>query len=148
MAGLRRSQSLISIYMSLDARVPVIDGSDEFYLFMDLRAEQRWVSYNMNSWKWLAATHEFNSQLEALNASKNIEHIPKYPRVLMEQLGNMEKIATRIVCNDFTSTAGTDTFWRQHCFVISLVKPTGGNNLAGADAKLRKTASCSRCHTV
>jgi hypothetical protein len=45
-AGLTRSKSLFSIYMGLDARVPVIDGSDEFYLFMDLRAEQRWVSYN------------------------------------------------------------------------------------------------------
>ncbi|KAH9962967.1 hypothetical protein BC827DRAFT_1196190, partial [Russula dissimulans] len=61
---------------------------------------------------------------------------PKHPRALMEQLGNVEtKIATRIACNDFTSTAGTDTFWRQYCFVVSLVKPTGENNLAGADAK-------------
>jgi len=87
--------------------------------------------------------------LEALNASKNIEHIPKHPRTLMEQLSEVEtKIARRIACNDFTSTAGTDTFWRRHCFVVSLMKPAGGTNLAGADAKLRKTAICSRCHTV
>ncbi|KAH9958299.1 hypothetical protein BC827DRAFT_1136441, partial [Russula dissimulans] len=52
-------------------------------------------------------------------------------------LGNVEtKIARRIACNNFTSTAGTDTLWRRHCFVVSIVKPTGGNNLAGTDAKL------------
>ncbi|KAH9964649.1 hypothetical protein BC827DRAFT_1339301 [Russula dissimulans] len=100
---------------------------------MDLRAEQRWVSHKMNSQKWLTAAHEFNSRLEALNTSKNIEHIQKHPRALMEQLSNVEtKIVTWIACNDFTSIVGTDTFWRQHCFVVSLVKPTSGNNSAGA----------------
>ncbi|KAH9953273.1 hypothetical protein BC827DRAFT_1249395 [Russula dissimulans] len=100
MAGLTRSQSLFSKYMGLDVRVLVIGGSDEVYLFMDLRTERRW----------------------ALNASKNIEHIPKHPRALMEQLGSVEtKIATQVACNNFTyvyishlklPTAGTDTFWR------------------------------------
>ncbi|KAH9967213.1 hypothetical protein BC827DRAFT_1088629, partial [Russula dissimulans] len=36
-----------------------------------------------------------------------------------------------------------DTFWRRHCFVVSLVKPTGGSHSLG-----RKTAICSHCHTV
>src|SRR5712675_896109 len=65
--------------------------------------------------------------------------------------------------------AGTNTFWRRHCFVVSLVKPTGGVNAAGVDAKSvrpaprlfhhspyltllghsqRRTAICSRCHTM
>jgi len=46
MAGLTRSQSLFSVYMGLDARALEINGSNEFFLFMDLRAERRWVSYN------------------------------------------------------------------------------------------------------
>ena len=54
----------------------------------------------MNPRKWLAATNEFNSRLEALNASKSIGHIPKHPRTLMEQPGNVDtKIATRIAYN-------------------------------------------------
>src|SRR5712672_716698 len=103
MAGLTRSQSLFSIFTGVDARALAINGSDEFFLFMDLRAEQRWVSYNMNSRKWLVATNEFNSRLEALNTLEGIGHIPKHPRTLMEQLGNVEtKIATRIACNNLT----------------------------------------------
>ncbi|KAH9957400.1 hypothetical protein BC827DRAFT_1270251 [Russula dissimulans] len=66
-------QLLFSIYMGLDACALVINGSDKFYLFMDLHARQQWVSYNMNSRKWLAATNEFDSRLEALNTlSQNI----------------------------------------------------------------------------
>ncbi|KAH9955685.1 hypothetical protein BC827DRAFT_1235658 [Russula dissimulans] len=149
MTGPTRSQSLFSVYTGLDACALAVNGSDEFYLFMDLRAEQQWVSYSMNSWKWLAATNEFNSRLEALNASKNAVHIPKHPRAPMEQLGKVEtKVATWIACNDFKSTAGTETFRRRHCFVVSLVKLTGGSHSHGADAKSRKTAICSRCHTV
>jgi len=80
MAGLTRSQSLFSVYVGLDARALEINGSDEFFLFMDLHAERRWVSYNMNSRKWLSATNEFNSRLDALNAAKNAEYIPKHLR--------------------------------------------------------------------
>jgi len=45
MAGLTRSQSLFSIFTGVDARALAVNGSDKFFLFMDLRAEQRWVSY-------------------------------------------------------------------------------------------------------
>jgi len=42
------------------------------------------------------------TRLEALNASKGVEHIPKHPWALMEQLGNVEtEIATQIACNNF-----------------------------------------------
>jgi len=67
-------------------------------LFVDLRAEQWWISYNMNSRKRLAVTNKSTSQLEVPNTSKDI---PKHPWALMEQLGNVEtKITTRIACND------------------------------------------------
>jgi hypothetical protein len=77
MAGLTRSQSLFSLYTGVDACALAINSSEEFYLFMDLRAEQRWVSYNMNSRKWLTATNEFNCRLEALDASKTCRTHPK-----------------------------------------------------------------------
>jgi hypothetical protein len=123
-----------------------IETSDEFFLFMDMRAELGWVSYNMTSHRWVLATVNYNSRLEALNLAKNITTIPKHPRALMEHLGAIEtKIASRIARNDFTCTSSfsfidnkltpppakksnTETFWRRHCFAVSLVKEgaTGG----------------------
>src|SRR5882757_8379340 len=50
------------------------------------------------------------------------------------------------------ATAGTDTFWRRHCSVVSLVKSTGGNNPAGVDAKslcpLAAARLIRRCFSV
>jgi hypothetical protein len=54
---------------------------------MDMREELGWVSYNMTSRRWVLATMNYNSRLEALNSAKNIVTIPKHPRALMEHLG-------------------------------------------------------------
>ena len=107
LAGLTRSQSLFTLSTGIDARALSIDGNggnEEFFLFMEMRAEKRWVSYNMNTHKWVPATIEYNSRLAELNAAKNIAPtIPKHPRALMEQLGDIEtKISARIANNNFT----------------------------------------------
>jgi hypothetical protein len=71
---------------------------------MDMR-ELGWVSYNMTSRRWVLATINYNSRLEAINLAKNIATIPKHPRVLVEYLGAIEtKIASCIAHNDFTCT--------------------------------------------
>jgi hypothetical protein len=79
---------------------------------MEMRAEQRWVSYNMNSRKWVIATDQFNSRLAALHSEKAIgPTIPKHPRALMEQLGVIEaKIGVRIASNNFTCMSRTLCF--------------------------------------
>ncbi len=140
MTGLTRSQSLFSILTGINVHALSIETSDEFFLFMDMRAELGWVSYNMTSHRWVLATVNYNSRLEALNLAKNIATIPKHPRALMEHLGAIEtKIASRIARSDFTcmssfylidnkltpppaKKSNTETFWRRHCFAVSLVK--------------------------
>jgi hypothetical protein len=88
-----------------------IKTSNEFLLFMDMRAGLGWVSYNMTSRRWVLATANYNLRLdsEALNSAKNIVTIPKHPRALTEHLvGAIEmKIASRIARNDFTCMAFT-----------------------------------------
>jgi hypothetical protein len=69
---------------------------------MDMRAKKQWVSFNMTSHRWLTATQEYNTQLQALNEAKNCLTIKKNPRALMNLLGEIEaKISERIMKNDF-----------------------------------------------
>jgi hypothetical protein len=75
-----------------------IKGDDEFFLFMDMRAERQWTSFNMTSRKWVGATTSYNIRLEA----KNIAAVKKNPRALVDLLGRIEpKISKRIIDQDF-----------------------------------------------
>jgi hypothetical protein len=74
----------------------------EFYLFMDMRAEYQWTSFNMTPRKWVIAKTEYNKQLEELSAKNSHLMIKKHPRALMDLLGEIEpKIADRIIRGDF-----------------------------------------------
>jgi hypothetical protein len=76
----------------------VIKGDDEFFLFMDMRAEHQWASFNMTSRKWVAATSAYNERLEAKNKSL----VKKNPCALVDLLGRIEpKISKRIIDQDF-----------------------------------------------
>lgn len=139
---LTRSERLFSIATHTDVRSMALKGDDEFFLFMDMRAEKQWASFNMTSRKWVAATQEFNARLEALNIKKNNPTVRKNPRALMDLLGQIEpKISERIIRNDFickswdmsdrTSSltlfcpathSNTDTFWKKHCGAVTLIK--------------------------
>jgi hypothetical protein len=83
--GLTRSQSLFSILTGINVHALSIETGDVF-LFMDMREELGWVSYNTTSRRWVLATANYNSRLEALNLAKNIATVPKHPRALMEHL--------------------------------------------------------------
>jgi len=121
----------------------------EFYLFMDMRTENQWASFNMTPKKWVAATHDYNKRLEALNMTRHHQTIAKMPKALMEMLGDVEtKIANRILKNDFVSVrSNTDGFWRKHCAAVPLVKAQESltTNNSG---KPRKVATCSRCRMI
>ena len=145
-----RSQSLFSTLTGINVHALSIETSDEFFLFMDMQEELGWVSYNMTSRRWVLAMANYNSRLGALNLPKNIVTIPKHPHALMEHLGAVEMtITSRIAHSDFTCTSlfyfidcdvtpflakrsNTDTFWRQHCFAVLLVKEatSGGEQKA------------------
>jgi hypothetical protein len=79
-----------------------IKDESEFYLFMDMRAEYAWASFNMTSRKWVAAAAEYNARLGVLNEKKNSPTVKKNPRALLDLLWEVERrIFDRIVRNDY-----------------------------------------------
>ena len=103
--GLTRSQLLFSVGTSIDARALKITGDDEFYLFMDMRAEFQWTSFGMTAMKWASATQIYNTRLEALGKEKHFQVIPKSPRALADKLNEIEpKIIERIRQKNYTCT--------------------------------------------
>jgi len=114
---LTRSELLFSIATQIDARSLLIQGDTEFFLFMDMRAELQWASFNMTSRKWVIATEAYNIRLAELYKKQGIQlATKKNPRALMDKLGQLEpKIANRIATNDFTCES------KSHChhFYIS-----------------------------
>jgi hypothetical protein len=79
-----------------------ISKGNEFFLFMDMRAEQQWTSYGTSPRQWAKATNEYNTRLEALAKSSKFPFIPKNPRALMDKLGEIEpKISDRLLRQDF-----------------------------------------------
>lgn len=103
MIGLTRSSRLFSVLTQMDARSLSIAGNDEYYLFMDMRLELRWLSYEMTAIKWTRATNDFNTRLATLNSSKGIiRTVKKHPRALQDKLSEVEKqISGRIKRQDF-----------------------------------------------
>ncbi|KAG2738529.1 hypothetical protein P692DRAFT_20758853, partial [Suillus brevipes Sb2] len=137
--GQTRSQCLFSISTGIDPRSLTFQNSDEFYLFMEMRAEFKWLSYQMTSKRWVMATEEYNHRL-IKKAGQSV--IQKNPQALLRALGDIEpKLMSRITKNDYTSRTNSESFWRRHCSVVSLVKEEPGR-------KARKAQTCSRCLTI
>ncbi|KAI1781856.1 hypothetical protein LXA43DRAFT_977872 [Ganoderma leucocontextum] len=152
-SGTTRSQILISVVTGLDARslrFPRND-SEEFYLFMDMRARHRWVTYNMSALGWVEAASIYNAALEE---KKGTCAIRKTPRALMEKLEEVEKtIHFRLKHNDFTSKSGSTTFWKNHCLAVDLSMPGKrakgkGKLIAPAKPITRKPNTCHRCLSI
>ncbi|GBE83530.1 hypothetical protein SCP_0505840 [Sparassis crispa] len=122
-SGLTASQRLFSISTGVHALSLTISTDNEFYLFMDLRSEQRWVSYDMTPWKWVTAANDYNLRLEALNWSKAKSTIRKTPRALMEKLGEIEpKLLAHLASGKFTSKhTNNESFWKRHCNAVPMI---------------------------
>ena len=63
------------------------DDDDEFYLFMDLRAQLGWASSKLTCALWVEATSIYNAALE----KKKPGAFRKTPRALVEKLAQVEK---------------------------------------------------------
>jgi hypothetical protein len=99
-AGQTRSQRLFSISTGIDPRSLTFQSSDEFYMFMDMRAEFKWLSYQMTSKRWVLATEEYNCRLMKKNGQSVV---PKNPQALLCALGDIEpKLMSKITKNDYT----------------------------------------------
>ena len=107
-SGQTPSQRIFSVASGINARALRISRDDsekmEFWLFMELREEQKWVSFKMTPFDWICATSLFNTRLEELYRAKGHGTSPvlKVPRALMEKLGDIERdILVRLVMQDF-----------------------------------------------
>ena len=100
--GLTRSQRLFSLATNIDPRSLTIQENVEFYLFMDMRAEFKWISHEMSPKRWVDATAEFNRRLVAKQGpSATI----KNPLALLRTLGDLEpRIMNRIIKGDYKCT--------------------------------------------
>lgn len=102
-SDLTRCQQFFSRFSGMDVRALSIIGSDEFFLFMDLRAENEWATFRMTPRKWVHATEEFNKRLEIQNHAKGLPTIAKNPRALIDKLGEVEpKIISRLIRKDYS----------------------------------------------
>ncbi|KAJ7937612.1 hypothetical protein B0H13DRAFT_1588397 [Mycena leptocephala] len=146
---LSRSQQFFSAQTGTDPRSLKLHRGHEFYLFMDMRREFNWKSYDMSSKKWAEATKEYNVRLRRLPGGS--QFIQKNPRALLEKLVEIEPhIAARLSAGDFTSAAGTTKFWETHCHAVSFIKieASDAEPTAGTAADPRKPQTCTRCKTI
>jgi hypothetical protein len=98
---LTRSQVFYSLATNTDISSLSVGRGAEFFLFMNMRAEFQWVSYNMTSQKWVLAAKEYNRRLADLNTS-NSQAVHKNPRALMDKLGEIEPVVvSRIARKDY-----------------------------------------------
>ncbi|KAI1794159.1 hypothetical protein LXA43DRAFT_884301, partial [Ganoderma leucocontextum] len=139
--GQTRSQRLISAATGFDPRSLKFPKNDdiEYFLFMDLRAQYKWATYNMSAAAWVDATSIYNTALEK---KKGKDAIRKTPRALMEKLEAIEVIIHQRNKNkDYKSQSGSTDFWERHCNAVDLLpgKPSKGKG------KTRKPHTCHRC---
>ncbi|KAG2351926.1 hypothetical protein BDR07DRAFT_1385102 [Suillus spraguei] len=107
-AGQTPSQRLFSIATGIDPHSLTIKDSDEFYLFMDMWAEFKWLSYQMTSRRWVLATEEYNLHLMK---KKGESVVRKNPQALLHALGNIKpKLMNKIIKDDYTSKKTTSLF--------------------------------------
>ncbi|THH00532.1 hypothetical protein EW026_g2009 [Hermanssonia centrifuga] len=80
-----------------------LNSDIEFYTFMDLRFEQGWATYNMNSRKYVEATDLYNNQLVQANEAKGIKlTIKKRPRAIADKLALIEAMCSqRIIAGNY-----------------------------------------------
>ncbi|KAG1765183.1 hypothetical protein EV702DRAFT_981654, partial [Suillus placidus] len=132
------SQHLFSIATG-NPRSLTIQHSDEFYLFMNMWAEFKWLSYQMTLKCWVQATEEYNHCLVKKTGQSVIQ---KNLQALLCALDDIEpKLMNCIVKDEYTSKRNNETFWCHHCSVVPLVKEEQGE-------KVSPTQTCSRCQTI
>ncbi|KAG2125201.1 hypothetical protein BD769DRAFT_1388490 [Suillus cothurnatus] len=125
-AGQTQSQHFFLISTGIDPRSLTFQSSDEFYMFMDMRAKFKWLSYQMTSKRWVLATEEYNRCLMKKNGQSVV---PKNPQALLCVLGDIEpKLMSKITKNDYIFESHTET--------------------EESGKKACKAQTCSHCQTI
>ncbi|EIW51483.1 uncharacterized protein TRAVEDRAFT_137340 [Trametes versicolor FP-101664 SS1] len=148
--GLTPSQQVFSISTGLNPLSMVIPGGDEFFLFMNLRAEHQWASHSMTPRKWVEAAEIYNTELEKTKHRLGYYGwtVKKTPRALMDKLGEIESmVLRRLSAGDYkcklsifmfvhvsalsnasvtAKESRSEDFWKKHCHAVPLFK--GGSD--------------------
>ncbi len=96
---LTRSELFFKSHTEIHPNSLIIDGDSQFYLFMEMRAEQQWVSFNMTPAKWVLATEAYNTRL----ALEHPDAVQKNPKALLKKLSDVESlIEGKIAKQDFS----------------------------------------------
>jgi hypothetical protein len=99
---LTRSALFFSLATGINPLALSIATQEEFILFMEMRAQHQWKSYEMTSRRWVAAAELYNSCLVKQNEARHIPTVSKKPRALMEKLGEVElKVIERILTGNY-----------------------------------------------
>lgn len=128
--NLTRSALMFSIGTSIDPRALDIQGDEEFYLFMDLRAQEQWTVLGMTNQKWASAAKTYNTELKERSKRKGFEFVKKNPQALGKKLSEIEpRILDRISRNNYICTFTSLTqlyslFQRLIIALSQLEKPT------------------------
>ncbi|KAK7000737.1 hypothetical protein R3P38DRAFT_3218571 [Favolaschia claudopus] len=138
------SQLLFQTGTGIDPRTLQITYGAEFYVFMDLRLQRQWKTFEMTPKRWAADTELYNDKLRLLPGGSTSY---KHPRALVDKLAEIEpKIIHRIQDDNYKSKSGKTAYWKRHCDAVSLVKVEPGEKAASTSA--RKPQTCSRCKTL
>ena len=158
-SSLSRSQLLFKLGTQINPLSLTISTDEEYFLFMEMRRENKWVSFGMSAKRWVEATDLYNSRLIQQRMSRWLSTIPKNPRALFEKLGDVEsQILERLATSNFKSkqilalssdsdrspgahasvlisvfldNSGFESeFWRTHCYAVPLIK-AGSNSSDG-----------------
>ncbi|KAF8573197.1 hypothetical protein K439DRAFT_1264341, partial [Ramaria rubella] len=101
-SGATCSERIFAITTGILPATLTIGTGDNFFLFMDLHVEKRWVSYEMTAQKWVNATTEYNICWKHKCQENGTIFVSKNPHVLIDKLGEMEiRITERIQKDDY-----------------------------------------------
>lgn len=96
---------------------------------MDLRAELKWISYQMTSKRWVLATEEYNRRLVL---KKGEPVVKKNYQALLRALGDIEpKLMNKIIKNDYKCECLSSPSLLQ-LLTTAQKKPAGTASLFGA----------------
>ncbi|KAJ6460701.1 hypothetical protein C8R47DRAFT_1226202 [Mycena vitilis] len=143
------SQRLFATATGVDPRALKIGKGSEFFLFMNMRKEFQWKSFEMTPKRWVEATMAYNSRRQAAGGNTGIPVIKKHPRALLEKMAEIEpQILRRISANDFKSAKGSTKFWEEHCSAVSFVKIEAIPSNIDLVTIQRRQQTCARCLTI
>ncbi|KAG2046052.1 hypothetical protein BDR06DRAFT_857411, partial [Suillus hirtellus] len=92
-------QHLFSISTGIDPCSLTFQNSHEFYLFMEMQAEFKWLSYQMTLKHWVLVTEEYDC---CLIKKKGQSVIQKNPQALLHVLDDIElKLMSKITKNNY-----------------------------------------------